>query len=215
MWEMIVLFHKDDLETPIPTQRDTFYANRRTTYESFFVSVIDMFIFNKYWETLVQKRAKTKKTSPGLYHTSVGGHVNEGDTPQLTLIKECLEEVGAPCTLIEDEQLFLHAYRQIGEYTSSFVLAYPQAMIKHTSYLEADRAWREVRIQDMMYFCLGLYNGPIHNTDRSADGFEWFTLDALKKALYDVPWVFTPSYHVLFERFEEDMRIFVEKYCRG
>lgn len=153
MSEIIILFHKDDLQKRVLVERDDVYDNRRTSYQDYYIHVIDMFIFNKYGEVLVQKRSKRKKNMPWLYHSSVGGHINEGDSPQLTLLKECLEEVWAPCVLVENKQEFQHVYNQIGEYTDSFVLAYAHEMMEHVVDIEADRAGRTVRIQDIIYIC--------------------------------------------------------------
>lgn len=64
MTEVIILFHKDDLQKAVLADRDEVYANRRETYQDYYIHVIDMFIFNKYGEVLVQKRSKRKKNMP-------------------------------------------------------------------------------------------------------------------------------------------------------
>lgn len=43
---------------------------------------------------LLQKRALTKKTSPGYYHISAAGHINLGETAIDAAIRETHEEVG-------------------------------------------------------------------------------------------------------------------------
>lgn len=43
---------------------------------------------------LLQKRALTKKTSPGFYHISAAGHINVGETPIEAALRETKEELG-------------------------------------------------------------------------------------------------------------------------
>lgn len=45
-------------------------------------------------EILLQKRAMTKKKSPGYYHISAAGHINVGETPVEAAVRETQEEVG-------------------------------------------------------------------------------------------------------------------------
>jgi isopentenyl-diphosphate Delta-isomerase len=43
---------------------------------------------------LLQKRALSKKTSPGMYHISAAGHINVGETPIEAALRETKEELG-------------------------------------------------------------------------------------------------------------------------
>ena len=45
-------------------------------------------------EVLVQKRADTKQTWPGLYDISAAGHIDLGETPVEAAIRETKEEIG-------------------------------------------------------------------------------------------------------------------------
>lgn len=45
-------------------------------------------------EVLLQKRALTKKSRPGYYHISAGGHINLGERPVGTAVRETREELG-------------------------------------------------------------------------------------------------------------------------
>lgn len=213
MSEIILLYHKDDFDTIIEVDRDLFYENRRTTYAEHYVYVIDMFVFNRYGELLIQKRAKHKKKSPGLYHTSVGGHINQWDSPQLTVLKECLEEIGAPCVLLESEEEFSKWYSKLKEFTTSFVLAYPEKSYNKSYLAYTDKDGRVTDLQDVCYLCFGIFNWPIQSLDRSADGFERYTIDDLKTALDKSPGAFTSSFHIFFDELEQDLRKFVKKYC--
>jgi 8-oxo-dGTP pyrophosphatase MutT (NUDIX family) len=45
-------------------------------------------------EILLQKRAITKPTKPGMYHISAGGHINVGETNVEAALRETKEEMG-------------------------------------------------------------------------------------------------------------------------
>ena len=45
-------------------------------------------------EVLLQRRSLTKKRRPGYYHISAGGHINLGENPVDTAIRETKEELG-------------------------------------------------------------------------------------------------------------------------
>lgn len=45
-------------------------------------------------EILVQKRASTKQTWPNLYDISAAGHIDVGETPLVTAVRETSEELG-------------------------------------------------------------------------------------------------------------------------
>lgn len=49
---------------------------------------------NNTVELLVQQRSMRKKSHPGMYDISVAGHIDAGETPCETAVRECKEEVG-------------------------------------------------------------------------------------------------------------------------
>jgi len=55
---------------------------------------VDIVIFNKKGEVLLQKRSQYKDTNPGFFGLSTAGHVAVGETYKQTAIREMLEEIG-------------------------------------------------------------------------------------------------------------------------
>jgi len=55
-------------------------------------------------DILLQKRALTKKTSPGFYHISAAGHINVDESPIEAALRETKEELGIA---ISPSQLYL------------------------------------------------------------------------------------------------------------
>ena len=50
------------------------------------------------WQVLLQKRAQTKDSFPGRYDTSSAGHIQAGDEPLESAIRELREELGITAT---------------------------------------------------------------------------------------------------------------------
>jgi isopentenyldiphosphate isomerase len=56
--------------------------------------VIHLHVFNKKGEWLLQKRSLDKDIQPGKWDTSVGGHVDYGESIEKALRREAFEELG-------------------------------------------------------------------------------------------------------------------------
>eukprot|EP00747_Dinoflagellata_sp_TGD_P182511 gnl/TRDRNA2_/TRDRNA2_36788_c0_seq1.p1 gnl/TRDRNA2_/TRDRNA2_36788_c0~~gnl/TRDRNA2_/TRDRNA2_36788_c0_seq1.p1 ORF type:complete len:189 (-),score=34.22 gnl/TRDRNA2_/TRDRNA2_36788_c0_seq1:17-583(-) len=66
-------------------------------------------------ELLMQKRAQTKDTHPGLWDVSVAGHIDAGDEPLATAVREAEEELGLRVAPEQLEHIFTVAARVEGE----------------------------------------------------------------------------------------------------
>ncbi|MDR1527160.1 MAG: NUDIX domain-containing protein [Dysgonamonadaceae bacterium] len=56
--------------------------------------VVHLHIFNRKGEWLLQKRSAAKDIQPGKWDTSVGGHIDYGETVEHALLREAREELG-------------------------------------------------------------------------------------------------------------------------
>ena len=56
--------------------------------------VVHLHVFNARGEVYLQKRPEWKDIQPGKWDTAVGGHIDEGETPEQALIREVREELG-------------------------------------------------------------------------------------------------------------------------
>jgi mutator protein MutT len=82
--------------------------------------VIHVLVFNEQGELLLQKRSMHKDVAAGKWDTSVGGHVNAGETLEKAVRRETEEELGITACSPE----FLYTYIHSNSYESELVYTY-------------------------------------------------------------------------------------------
>ena len=82
--------------------------------------VVHVLVFNGKSELLLQKRSMTKDVAPGKWDTSVGGHVNSGESLKDAVSRETKEELGiSGC-----DPKFLYTYIYSNDYETELVYTY-------------------------------------------------------------------------------------------
>lgn len=82
--------------------------------------VVHVLVFNEAGDLLLQKRSFNKDVAPGRWDTSVGGHVNAGETLDDAVKREMEEELGiSACT-----RKFLYTYIHSNAFESELVYTY-------------------------------------------------------------------------------------------
>jgi len=82
--------------------------------------VVHVLVFNSKGELLLQKRSMNKDVAAGKWDTSVGGHVNAGETLDKAVTREMKEELGISSCTLE----FLYTYIHSNEYETELVYTY-------------------------------------------------------------------------------------------
>ncbi len=62
-----------------------------------------VFVFNKHGDLLLQKRSRLKDTCPGLWDSSVSGHLDSGEDYPAAAVRELAEEMGIIAEAAPDE----------------------------------------------------------------------------------------------------------------
>jgi isopentenyldiphosphate isomerase len=133
-------------------------------------AVIHLYLFDPRGRLYLQKRSPAKDTCPGLWDSSVGGHVGAGETPALALEREAREELGI--TLAE-----LRGLRQLEPY-----------LIR--------TGWES---EYVFPFRAVLDREPHPNAEEIAEGrFE--PLPAIRRRIAERPEEFTPHFRLAFAR---------------
>jgi isopentenyldiphosphate isomerase len=78
--------------------------------------VVHLHVFEPGGSLFLQKRSMSKDTNPGLWDTSVGGHVAAGEKVRDALLREAREELGVDA----EGASFLYCYLSEGSFESEF-----------------------------------------------------------------------------------------------
>ncbi len=73
--------------------------------------VVHCLVANARGELLLQLRARSKDIQPGKWDTSVGGHVDPGETIETALRRELAEEIGLADSALQPEFLYRYINR--------------------------------------------------------------------------------------------------------
>jgi len=213
MNEILNTYLLDKSDVVVPMDRDEFYkeqiaAFNKTGQPSRAVEIVNVFIFNKSGELLVQKRSYSKSHNAGLLDKSVGGHVRFGDTPDFSVMVETVQELQAPSVVLKDFADFKKAYSLFRGYLST--IAVVQQVATKICILDKVIRGEKVKIANKINLYFGVYGGSVRPADREAKGVILYSLDELEKEMKKIPDAFTPDIHFLYAEFGSEMRKFLQ-----
>jgi len=87
-------------------------TRERVHREGLLHRAVHLLIWHTDGRILLQKRSASKACCPGLWDTSVGGHVGSGEEPIESALRECREELGLRVDANELEPLGRHLFDQ-------------------------------------------------------------------------------------------------------
>lgn len=80
----------------VPTGRTALKSEAHR--QGWYHPTVHVWFYTPSGKVLLQKRADSKETFPGLWDVSVAGHIQEGETPLQAAIREIEEEIGLRAT---------------------------------------------------------------------------------------------------------------------
>jgi isopentenyldiphosphate isomerase len=162
------------------------------------VKTVRVLLMNSHGKIYLQKRSDTKNENPNLYDKTVGGHVVAGNTFELTVVKECAEELGFPATVLSEED-FKQAINSI-----DLKIVGVFKKIDHIDDFNSVRITAEGNSFTQPYITdiyLGYYDGAIRFVDGESSGVETFSIEKLKKDIDTNP-----------NKYTEDLKFMIGKY---
>lgn len=128
-------------------------------------------IFNNEGEVLLQKRAKKKYHSPGLWTNSCCSHQRKGETLTEAVPRRIGEELGITCDCKE-------------KFKFKYQIEFDNGLIEH----EIDHVF------------IGHYNGNVFPNEEEVEGVRWVPLNKLNKEMSEHPEDFTYWFKILMKQ---------------
>lgn len=184
-------------------ERNKFYSEIKQEFNkkgkiSRQVKTIKLILMNSLGRIYLQKRSKIKSENAGLYDKTVGGHVSNGDSWNMTVVRECAEELGFPASVLSNEEfekaIKITDLRIVGIFKKVDEISNFKSV---RNYINGDKI---VQPQITAIY-IGYYDGAIRFVDGESSGVEVFSFDELKEEINKVP-----------DKFTEDIKFMIKNY---
>jgi len=103
--------------------------------------VVHVLVFDPGGRLLLQKRSLSKDVAPGMWDTSVGGHVGIGEELPLAAVREMQEELGIPDCDMEYLYTYIHRGRHETELVSTYRCIYNGDISFNRNEIDEVRFW--------------------------------------------------------------------------
>lgn len=159
---------------------------------------------------ILQRRSKWKGDNAGLWDKTIGGHITEGDSDDLTMIKECAEELGIPATVVINEKF--KSTVAVADLTILGILTKLVYLDNYQSLRKGkDGIWVEPA---MTQFYIGYYDGPIRFVDSESCGIQVFSIEELKDEIKQSPQLFAEDVKFIISKFAYSIKPAPKKAVR-
>src|SRR3989338_4840052 len=141
------------------------------------IKSIRLLLMNSKGRVYLQKRSKLKEENPNRYDKTIGGHVIRGDSFEMTVIRECAEELGFPASILPSKE-----FEKAIHVTNLGVVG----IIKKIDFMDT---FNSVRVSSrgtkfiqpfINAMFIGYYDGAIRFIDGESSGIEVFSLKDLE-----------------------------------
>jgi isopentenyldiphosphate isomerase len=143
--ELLTRVSDDDATVLGPVARRLVHGNPALIHRSVHILVVHP----ETGRLLLQKRSPEKDTHPGQWDTSVGGHVNFGQSYEEAAIRETEEELGLVVGLEALEKLYTTRFRyeDESENTATFLCLHAGPFVPNPEEITEIRFWTRAEIE--------------------------------------------------------------------
>ncbi|MGV8161835.1 MAG: NUDIX hydrolase [Candidatus Nanoarchaeia archaeon] len=187
--------------------RKKFYEESKKEFEqkgsiSHQTKTIRLLLLNSKGRIYLQKRSRLKEDNGGLYDKTVGGHVVAGDSFNITVVRECAEELGFPAAVLSEEE-FNKAIR-VTDLTVIGVFRQVEVLSNYAS----TRTSKEGQFVQPHFTAIyiGYFDGAIRFIDGECSGIDSFSLEELEQEIKDNPEKFTADVLFIIERYRQHLK---------
>ena len=177
--------------------REEFAKTGRITRQ---VKTIRLFLLNSEGRLYLQKRSKIKDENSGLYDKTIGGHVYASHSYEVTVTKECAEELGFPAAVLSGDD-----FKKAVKRTDLDIVGLFREVSVQNKFMSL-RIGKNGEIFSQPLICafyVGYFNGPIKFVDGECSGIETFSIDELEAEMKANPMKFTNDTKVMYEKYKK------------
>ena len=111
---------------------------------------VHVLVFDRSGRLFLQKRSLNKDTAPGLWDTSVGGHMQPGEQPEESARREFQEELGATAGRLIPAYQYEWSTPFETELILSFATRHEGPFRLHPEEIDEGRFWSQAEIADQL-----------------------------------------------------------------
>lgn len=211
--ELVTLYSiYDHAATPISYVRSKFYDEQIEIAQSnklyqYGVWIINIFLVNRAWEIIIQKRSSHKRHNPNLLDKSIWWHIQRWDPVDYTVMVETVEELQVPSIVIREDDNFEKRYGLLQDYLNTV------ALVKHidTKMVQLKKIINKevVPLYNMTHIFFGVYGWSVKNVDREAKWILYYDIDELVEEMKSTPGLFTDDLHTYVALYGKELREFI------
>ncbi|MBT4870103.1 MAG: NUDIX domain-containing protein [Candidatus Diapherotrites archaeon] len=182
------------------TQRKEFFENGKVTSRH---KAVKLILMTSTGRVILQRRSKWKGDNAGMWDKTVGGHVTKGDSFDLTMLKECAEELGIPATTVSKPEF------EISVVTTDLHVLGILTKLSYLDFNKSNRKQKDGKVwtePSMTQFYIGYYDGTIRFMDQESCGIQVFALDELEDEIKKNPDEFTDDIKYILDKFSDYIR---------
>lgn len=162
------------------------------------VGSIRLLLMNSNGRIYLQKRSPLKSENAGLYDKTVGGHVLNGETSNMTVVRECAEELGFPASVLSNKEFSMAINNTDLQIVGIFKKI---TEIKNFESVRIEKTGNKFVQPFISSFFIGYYDGAIRFTDGESSGIEVFSLKELDNEIKKNPSKFTEDIKFMVSHF--------------
>ena len=185
-------------------ERSAFYLQAKETFLKWNeihekVQIVSLIMMNSSWRIYLQKRSRDKEQNGWKYDKTISWHVTAWDSNEITLIRECAEELGFPAAVVR----WIDFKKAISS-TNLWVIGLFKRIDLLEDFISTRSFWdiKDYKQPFIIDFYVGYYDGPIHFIDWESSGIEVFSVNELEEEIKASPESFTQDIQFLFTEYK-------------
>ena len=189
-------------------ERDEFYKEikekfKKTGKITKQVKRVLLLLMNSQGKIVLQRRSLSKQENSGLFDKTIGGHVEEGCSYEVALIKECAEELGYPVSILGNNDF------------SKSLKKTDLKIVGICKKIDYNSNFKSIRVTSngekfiqpyMQTIYMGYCNSSIQFIDGESSGIQLYTIKELEDAIRINPNDFTNDLKILFEKYKDKLK---------